>query len=425
MSKPSVVLLGFFGRGNAGDEAFLHVQYELLKDNYHVIVPIERHNAVGNFHEWYPYNECEVINYDDVPRIYGSDVTALHIGGGSLPFGFSGQFLLTALDAKKRTLITGVDASMKPNLAPTDIRYDIYGRLDFFSVRSLKSVTNLRQRGIDIHYGADWALGLQAIEPPPERRGGALVTVRDFGEPGQEHVDSVRLLHEYLERQGHRVRYLPFAPDDRRVLDRFPTANADNIENCWHDPRQVKGFIKTADIVISVGRLHTLIMSLTCETPTLAIDPHIMVDGRHIVNRKNLFFCEEVGLPFYHSVQEMIDAYGDGINQRLLGKNFAPEYFERFRSQTDLVQAAIAGEKVRNQPVALAATAPAAPVAAAKPVERLSKADREAQREAAKMTPERLAKRDAMKLSPDRLAKREAKRAERLAQKAAARTAAG
>ena len=169
-SKPAVVLLGFFGRGNAGDEAFLHVQYELLKDKYHIVLPVEHRNATPDFQTWYPYHDCEIINYDNVPRIYGSDVVALHIGGGSLPFGFSGQFLLSAFDAKKRTLISGVDASVKPTLPRDNIRFDIYSRLDFFSVRTLKSVTNLRQSGVLVHHGADWALGLQAVEPPPERR---------------------------------------------------------------------------------------------------------------------------------------------------------------------------------------------------------------------------------------------------------------
>lgn len=411
--KPAVVLLGFFGRGNAGDEAFLHVQYELLKDKYHVIVPIERHNALPDFHNWYPYNECEIINYDDVPRMYGSDVVAMHIGGGSLPFGFSGQFLLSAFDAKKRTLITGIDAGIKANLPRNDIRFDIYNRLDFFSVRTLKSVMNLRQNGIKVHHGADWALGLQAVEVPQERRGGALITVRDFGQPGQEHADAITRLHGFLEQQGHRVRYLPFAPDDRRVLDHFPTANADNIENCWHDPRQIKGYIKTADVVISVGRLHTLIISMTSDVPTLAIDPKIMVDGRHILNRKNLFFCEEVGLPFYHSVEEMIAAYGDNFNERLKPKNFTPDYYERFKSQTELVQAVIGGEKVGGSPdieppqqTAVPKTAPiamdsSAPVLKTKPLK------------------EAKPPKDAVKaLSPQRLAKREAKRAEKLALRA-------
>jgi hypothetical protein len=403
--KPAVVLLGFYGRGNAGDEAFLHVQYELLKDKYHIILPIEHRNAVPDFHTWYPYHDCEIINYDDVPRVYGSDVVALHIGGGSLPFGFSGQFLLSAFDARKRTLITGVDASVKPNVSRDNIRFDIYKRLDFFSVRTVRSVTNLRQSGVLVHHGADWALGLQAVEPPPERRGGALVTVRDFGQPGQEHIDAVAQLHEYLERQGHQVRYLPFAPDDRRVLDQFPTANAANIENCWHDPRQVKGHIKSADVVVSVGRLHTLIMSMTAEVATVAIDPKIMVNGRHITNRKNLFFCEEVGLPFFHSVGEMIAAYGDTFNQRLAAKNFAPDYYERYRSQTELVLASIAGERGNDwRQTALEGLSSTNPGT-----------DPTTEASAGTPGPLRGAKADAKGMTPERLARREAKRAQKLA----------
>lgn len=335
----SVVLLGFFARGNAGDEAFLHVQYELLKDKYNIIVPIEHKNAHPDFRKWYPYTECEIINYDEVQRLYASDVVGIHIGGGSLAFGFSGQFLLTALDARKKTLISGIDASLKPNLPADHIRFAIYDRLDFLSVRTVKSLDNLRKNNVPVHHGADWALGLGVIEPPKDRQGGALITIRAFGEPpGDEHRRDMLALHKYLERQGHRVRYLPFAPEDRRFLDHFPHVKPSAIENIWHDPRQVKGLIKEADCVVSVGRLHTLILSLTTRTPTFAIDPKIMADGRHILNRKNLFFTDEVGLPFYHSVDEAIAAYGDDFNSKVLAKDFAPDYYQRLNSQIQFVQ---------------------------------------------------------------------------------------
>lgn len=343
--EKSVVLLGFFARGNAGDEAFLHVQYELLKDKYNIIVPIEHKNAHPDFRSWYPYTECEVINYDDIPRVYGQDVVGLHIGGGSLAFGFSGQFLMTALDAGKKTLISGIDASLKPRLPPDHIRFDIYNRLDFLSVRTIKSLDNLRKNNIAVHHGADWALGLGVIEPPAHKRGGALVTIRAFGEPpGDEHRHDMLTLHKYLERQGHRVRYLPFAPDDREFLDHMPHVKPDMIENVWWDPRQVKGLIKEADIVVSVGRLHTLILSMTAQTPTFAIDPKIMSGGRHILNRKNLHFAEEVGLTFFHSVDEMIEAYGDDLNTKVVPHDFRPDYYERLKSQMGFIRQILEAE---------------------------------------------------------------------------------
>ena len=232
--EKSVALLGFFARGNAGDEAFLHVQYELLKDQYNVIVPIEHKNAHPTFRKWYPYTECEIINYDEIPRLYGQDVVGMHIGGGSLAFGFSGQFLLTAMDARKKTLISGIDASLKPRLPSDHIRFAIYDRLDFFSVRTIKSLDNLRKNNIPVHHGADWALGLGVIEPPASKTGGALITIRAFGEPpGDEHRRDMLNLHKYLERQGHKVRYLPFAPEDREFLDHFPHIKPSMIEDIW------------------------------------------------------------------------------------------------------------------------------------------------------------------------------------------------
>ncbi|PWR21252.1 polysaccharide pyruvyl transferase family protein [Zavarzinia aquatilis] len=336
----SVVLLGFFARGNAGDEAFLHVQYELLKDKYNIIVPIEHKNAHPDFRSWYPYTECEVINYDEIPRLYAPDVVGLHIGGGSLAFGFSGQFLLTALDAGKKTLVSGIDAALKPRLPADHIRFDIYNRLDFFSVRTIKSLDNLRKNDVAVHHGADWALGLGVIEPPAAKRGGALVTIRAFGEPpGDEHRRDMLALHRYLERQGHRVRYLPFAPEDRGFLDLMPHVTPDMIENVWWDPRQVKGLIAAADVVVSVGRLHTLILSMTARTPTFAIDPKIMSDGRHILNRKNLNFTQEVGLDFFHSVDDLIGAYGDDFSSKIAVRDFSPDYYERLESQKGFIRA--------------------------------------------------------------------------------------
>jgi len=105
----------------------------------------------------------------------------------------------------------------------------------------------------------------------------------------------------------------------------------------------------------------------------------------------------------------MITAYGDAFNERLNARNFAPDYYERFRSQTELFLAAIAGEtanewrqNARDSPLpgnpgedpatAASAVAPDRPV---------------------------VAKVNGKVLTPERLARREAKRAQKLALRAA------
>ena len=142
---------------------------------------------------------------------------------------------------------------------------------------------------------------------------------------------------------------------------------------------------------------------MTSQVPTVAIDPKIVVDGRQILNRKNLFFCEEVGLPFYYSVEEMIAAYGDDFNARLKVKDFSPDYYERFRAQLDIVQATIAGEKSdwRAEAGQPAVVVEPSVVPLKKP--KVAKA----------------AKGEMIRpMTPERAAKREAKRAEKLALRA-------
>lgn len=40
-AKPQVVLSGFFGRGNCGDEALLQAQYEWLSPCYDIVISVD------------------------------------------------------------------------------------------------------------------------------------------------------------------------------------------------------------------------------------------------------------------------------------------------------------------------------------------------------------------------------------------------
>ena len=47
--KPQVVLSGFFGRGNCGDEALLQTQYEWLSPHYDVVISVDERGAYDGF----------------------------------------------------------------------------------------------------------------------------------------------------------------------------------------------------------------------------------------------------------------------------------------------------------------------------------------------------------------------------------------
>ncbi|MCP9848319.1 polysaccharide pyruvyl transferase family protein [Cyanobium sp. Morenito 9A2] len=335
-TRKKVVLLGFFGRGNAGDEAFLHVQYQLFSKDFDICIVIEQKGAYPGFSTWDPYNQCEIWSFDDVNRLYSKDIAFLHIGGGSLPFAYAGHFILSAFDYGIPVLMSGIDASIKPKSADDDIKKVIYSRLAFMSVRTDKSYSNLSKHSgnLNIHHGADWALGLSRADTGISDVD-IVVTTRGFSEPSSIHQTNRSDFEHFLTSNGRRITWLPFAPDDRRFLLETGVDDQD-ILNLWHDPRQVLDVICKSKLTVSIGRLHTLIFASMSNIPCVAIDPFIVHDGKHIPNRKNMFFCKEHGIPFYNSIRNFIDEFNlEDIGANNLPGGFTQGYLDRFGSMIE------------------------------------------------------------------------------------------
>jgi hypothetical protein len=337
--RRKIVLCGFFGRGNAGDEAFLHVQHALLSPHFDIAIAVEQAGAHRRFRKWYPYSNTEVWNFDEVNRVYDRDVLGINIGGGSLPFASHGHFLLSALDAGKKTLITGVDSSARADADATDIRPDIYSRLSYFSVRNKKSLKLLRAADIKVEHGADWALGLQS-DGSVSKQLDIVITLRGFSKPTLQHGSKVRALHKFFKSKGRRVTWVPFAPEDSLYL-KFCGIFGPSVLHLWHDPRKALAAIERSNLTISVGRLHTLIFSLIANRPCFAIDPGIIADGKHIVNRKNQYFCAEMGLEFFDSIDAFIDADVDLGTSRFEERGFPQDYLTRYKSMAEDVLATL------------------------------------------------------------------------------------
>jgi SAM-dependent methyltransferase len=330
-----VVLCGFWGRGNAGDEAFLHVQHSLLSPHFNIAIAVEQSGAHRNFRKWYPYSNTEVWNFDEVNRIYDEDVLGINIGGGSLPFASHGHFLLSAIDAGKKAIVTGVDASIRSDAPEDNIRADIYNRLSYFSVRHKRSLKLLRAADVKVQHGADWALGLKS-DNSVSKDLDVVITFRGFSEPNPDHRNRVRALHRHLKAQGRRVTFLPFAPEDSLYL-KYCGIFGPSVINVWHDPRKALAVIEKSQVTISVGRLHTLIFALIANKPCFAIDPGIMSGGKHIQNRKNKYFCGEMGLDFYDSIDEFINAKVDLGPDRYPPRGFPEDYQKRYNNMAEHV----------------------------------------------------------------------------------------
>jgi len=326
--RRKLVLCGFFGRGNAGDEAFLHVQHRLFSEHFDIAVVVEPSAAHGDFASWEPYNQCEIWRFDEVNKIYDASVYGLHVGGGSLPFAYAGHYILSALDARKKVVMSGIDAAIKPKARENDVRREIYGRVDYLSVRTRKSFKSLKKAGVKVSRGADWALGLHTA-PTDAGPVDVVVTMRGFSQPNEDHTRARAALEDHLASKGRSISWLPFAPEDRDFLQ-FTGVPDDRILNMWHDPRQVLDVISRASLVISIGRLHTLIFALIAETPCLAIDPGIVHDGRAIPNRKNRYFCAQTGLEFFDSIGSFIEQDVDLSEARFPARGFSRDDATRY-----------------------------------------------------------------------------------------------
>jgi polysaccharide pyruvyl transferase WcaK-like protein len=305
---------------------------------FEIVIVVEKGAAHKDYADWFPYNSCEIWSYDDVNKVYSDDVYAIHVGGGSLPFGYYGHFILSALDAGKKVLMSGIDASIKAN--GDGLRDSIYERVDFLSVRTKKSYKLLKKSGMNVHHGADLALGLIPSDMKMPKLD-VVITMRGFSEPNSDHIRSQRKLDQYFKAKGLKVTYLPFAPEDLDFL-KFCSVSDDQILNFWHDPTIVLKAIKDSKFVISIGRLHTLVFAMHLNKPVIAIDPGIVSNGKKIVNRKNQYFCKEMGLEFFENVDGFLGS--ENIDEIMnTGRSFTNDYLFRFKKMERLLFSELKG----------------------------------------------------------------------------------
>jgi hypothetical protein len=307
-----LVLSGFFGRGNAGDEALLQVQYETLHPYFDITISVDERGAYDGFWNWYPYNHCPIIHHGEVAIFGQSDVVGLHVGGGDLPLGFNGAQVIAAASLGKTLATTGIDsgcalAAAKHN--PTIAR-DYLRQMQVVSVRSQAGYEVVRSLAPHARRGADWAFRLPVDSAPETPRGLVLVVLREFPvkmQVGTDYRRCVSRLIAALERLGTPYALLPFCPEDERFLDELESCWGRPREVHWWNPRRLKQLIAQAKLVISVGRLHPLIFAATTGTPAVfsEFNPHQQDRQRTVTKAKQL--CEETGIQRFNCFSDLCD----------------------------------------------------------------------------------------------------------------------
>lgn len=79
--KPLVGVVGFLGRGNAGDEAMFQCIHEAFSPDFDIVAVVDKLGACPGFWDWYPYTHCGLVHVGDIHHFI-QPMAGLIVGGG-------------------------------------------------------------------------------------------------------------------------------------------------------------------------------------------------------------------------------------------------------------------------------------------------------------------------------------------------------
>jgi hypothetical protein len=327
VSKKSVVLSGFFGRGNLGDEAILQNIYESLSKEFNIIVSVDQYGAYDGFWDWYPYSQLEIIHQNNLERLTDKDIVGLHVGGGGLPIGFNGGQVAICNVFDKKVLSTGVDNPIIQidSVCNYNNLCEQIQRFDLFSVRTQNCFDAISGTSNNVSLGADWAIGLNIEESSDAGFNGIYVVIRELP------IDylSANVLKKYSQfikflTSMYEVRFLPFCPEDERFLEYLPNVCLHELERQWWNPRKMKEKIYKSQGLVSLGRLHPIIISSELGTPVCGVDLNDIV-GSSVGKIKNN--CAELGVDYFGGLDCFLENF-TGLNKTIISNDYLSRRLE-------------------------------------------------------------------------------------------------
>jgi hypothetical protein len=262
--KKRIVLAGFFGRGNCGDEALLQSAYQAFAPDFDITISVDLTGSFNGFWDWYPYNQSEIIHQCD--NSIGNRYSAYIVCGGGLPIGFVENQIMSARMSGVKTYCLSVDPPSESSLS-NNIRRSVvdcyYGSFDQIHFRTpLKfPLSSLESR---ITMNGDLALLLEpdacGLEPMPDT---VLITLREWSlsDIHPEYVGAVLRTVAQVKMAGLKPIWFPFAPEDTRFLKELKIDSICEVLESWWNPMRAMEYIASAAGTLSIGRLHPLIFS--------------------------------------------------------------------------------------------------------------------------------------------------------------------
>ena len=284
--KPLIALIGFWARGNIGDEAILNSIILNLRSDFEFLIVLDEYGAAKGYWDHYPYNSYPRTHIGNT-QIVGHSVAGLLVGGGGLGTGYGAAQACVVRSRNRPVALVGVDGflkRLKPN-HPIHYYYDIF---NYISVRTKRSFEFLNSSCIDCHYGADWVLSLtrNRLVRPRTSFGHTIgqyfnckktliITVREFDLSDQVLVEKLDCIIKLIAGLKCNKILLPFCPEDERLIREFPSL-AQSVDKVivpdYFNVSSLTNIFRGADAVLSFGRLHPLVFARIHELPAIGFD---------------------------------------------------------------------------------------------------------------------------------------------------------
>lgn len=267
----SIIINGFFGKGNCGDEAILHTWYEKLSKEFKIIASVDSNlfEIEGNFNNNDIYQSIDLIQNRRVDIFSTNDILCFIIGGGGLGLGFGVEQWIHA--KKQNKLIYYLGTIVHEEFFDTDLTISAFNKVffksfDYIMVRDKISKYNLsRKLKIKSDYFPDIAFGLT-----PEVCDFALpekfisVTIRDNGENDLESIKTwLQKIQTFAKNKKFEIVYIPFDRTDRNLMESIGIEIKEEYNKIFWHPKKVKYIISKSQMVFSMGRFHPLVFSLS------------------------------------------------------------------------------------------------------------------------------------------------------------------
>ena len=304
----TLVIAGFFGRGNAGDEAMLQVLFEVFSPRFRIVICVDEYGAYPGFWDWYPYNEAIIAHQNRFELIKSiADPVGVLVGGGGLAVGFAAAQVFIARTQQLPTALAGVDIfelHKHPRAAP--VLRTWLGLFDQVIPRTSRSESVMRALDMPSLHGGDWALRLAADVAPDvtvdDHR--ALVVLREdvLGEAGNDYRAGMRDLLSQLAACGYGPVFLPFSPEDERFLTTQGLVDGIPVERAWWNARRLKQLIASSGLTVTVGRLHPMVFAAPTGRDVASIRPPHWIGKRAAGMSKLTDMGKELGIDQFESV---------------------------------------------------------------------------------------------------------------------------